>query len=74
MDLVLQIGGYTFSQHSKRNLLYSVATTQSMMDYLPKAIKDRVVDNHPSRGIPVAMNFPSSLQGKAMVELSKSKW
>ena len=54
--------------------LYSTATAQSTMDYLPKAIKDGVVDSPPSHAvILVAVDSPSPLQVKETGESSKSK-
>ena len=70
----MEIGAFAFSQHSKGNLLYFFATAQSIMDYLPKAIKDRVVDSPPSREAPIAVNSPSPLRGKAMLKSVESNW
>ena len=57
----MEIWASAFLQHSKGNLLYSTATTQSIMDYLPKAVKDGVVDSPSSCEVPVAVNLPSPL-------------
>ena len=73
VDSVLEIGACAFLQHSEGNLLYSIATTQSRMDYLPKANKDRVVDSPPSRKVSIIVNSPSLLRGKVVMEFSKSK-
>ena len=61
VDLVMEIGASAFSQHNKSNLLYFVATTQSTMDYLLKAVEDGVVNSPPSCEVPLAMNLPSPL-------------
>ena len=74
MDSVMDIGASALLQHSKGNLLYSAATAQSTMDYLPKAVEDEVVDNLLSREVLVAVNLPSPLRGKAMVKSSQSNW
>ena len=74
VDSIMEIGASVFPQHSKGNLLYSAATAQSTMDYLPKAIEDGVVDNPPSREVLVVVNSPSPLRGKAMVKSSQSNW
>ena len=44
------------------------------MDYLPKAIDDKVVDSPPSRGVPLAVNLPSPLQGKAKLKSLEFNW
>ena len=72
VDSVMEIGASTFLQHSKGNLLYFVPTAQSIMDYSPKAVEDGVVDSPPSCEVPVALNLPSSLQGKAMLKSIES--
>ena len=68
----MEIRASAFPQHSKGNLLYSAATTQSTMDYSPKAMEDGVVDSPPSCEVLVAMNSPFPLRGKAMVKSSQS--
>ena len=74
MDLVEEIKACAFLQHSKGHFLYSATTTQSMMDYSSKAIKDGVVDSPPSCAIVlVVVNTPSPLQGEGTGEYSKSK-
>ena len=70
----MEIGASTFLQHSKGNLLYSVATAQSTMDYSPKAVEDGVVDSPPSREVLIVVNSPFPLRGKAMVKSSQSNW
>ena len=57
----MDIGAYAFSQLNKGNLLYSAATTQSMMDYLPKAVDDGVLDSPLSCGASLAVNSPFPL-------------
>ena len=74
VDSILQIRAYAFSQHSKGNLLYFATRAQSTMEYLPKAVKDEVVDSSPSHAIPVVVNSSSPLWSKATVEFPKSKW
>ena len=70
----MDIEAYAFLQHNKGNLLYCAATAHSTMDYLPKAVNDGVVNSPPSCGVPLAMNSPSSLQGKAKLNSSESNW
>ena len=74
VDSVLEIGAYAFWQHREGNFLYSAAIAQSTMDYSLKAIKDGVVNSPLNREVPITMNSLSLLQGKAMMESSKSKW
>ena len=74
VDSVMDIGAYAFSQHNKGNLLYSTPTAQSMMDYLSKAVDDRVVNSPPSRGAPLAVNSPSPLQGKGKLQSLELNW
>ena len=65
MDSVLNEGGLDFSQQSKGNFLYSIATTNSIMHYSTKVMEDSVVDNCPSCGsILTAVTSPSLLKGK----------
>ena len=59
-----------FMQYNKGNFLYSSATLQLTMDSLPKALEDGIVDSPPSPAFLVAMNLPSPLLDKAMVESS----
>ena len=74
MDSMMEIEACALLQNNKGHFLYSVATAQSMMDYLRKAIKDDVVDSPPSHAIIlVAINLPSPLWGKGTGESSKSK-
>ena len=70
----MEIGASAFLLLSKGNLLYFAATTQSTMDYSPKAVEDRIVDSPPSREVPKAMNLPSPLRGKAMLKSLESNW
>ena len=59
VDSVMEIGACALSEHDKRHLLYSAATTQSTMDYSRKAVEDDVVDSPPSRGIvPLPISSP----------------
>ena len=51
VNLVMKFWACAFLQHSKGNLLYSTATTQSMIDYLPKALEDGIVDTPSSHGV-----------------------
>ena len=74
VDSVMEIGASAFPQHSKGNLLYSAATTQSTMDYSSKVVEDGVVDSPPSREVLVAVNSPSPLQRKAIVKSLQSNW
>ena len=60
----MEYGASAFPQHSKGNLLYSVATAQLTMDYSLKAVEDGVVDNPPSCEVLVAMNLPSPCGGR----------
>ena len=48
VDSVMEIGTYALSEHGKRHLLYSTATTQSTMDYSRKAMEDDVVGSPPT--------------------------
>ena len=72
VDLVMEIEAFAFSQHRKRNLLYFAATTQSTMDYSPKAVKDGVVDSPLNRKVPIVVNSPSPLRSKAMLKFLES--
>ena len=74
VDLVMDIGAYAISQHSKGNLLYFAPTAQSTMDYSSMAVEDGVVDSPPSRGAPLAVNSPSPLRGKGKLQSSKLNW
>ena len=70
----MDIGAYAFSQHSKGNLLYSVATAQSTKNYSPKAMDDGVVDSPLSRGASLAVNSPSPLRGKGKLKSLELNW
>ena len=67
------IGAFAFWQHNKGNFLYCVSIAQLTMDYLPKAVEDGVVDSSPSHKVPVVVNLPSPLRGKAMLKSLRGK-
>ena len=74
VDSVMEIGAYALSEHDKRHLLYSAATTQSTMDYLCKAVEDDAVDSPPSHGIiPLPISSPSPLRGRGAGQTSRSR-
>ena len=74
VHLVMDIGAYAFSHHSKGNLLYFAAITQSTMDYSPKAVDDGVVDSPSSCGVPLAVNSPFPVRDKAKMKSSEFNW
>ena len=74
VDSVMEIGTCALSEHDKRHLLYSAATTQSTMDYSCKAVEDNAVDSPPSRGIiPLPISLPSPLRGRGAGQSSRSR-
>ena len=70
----MEIGAFTFLQHSKRNLLYFDTTAQSIMHYSPKVVENGIVDSPLSREVPIAVNLPSLLRSKAMLKSLESNW
>ena len=74
VDSVMEIGTCALSEHDKRHLLYSAATTQSTMDYLCKVVEDDIVDSPSNRGIiPLPISSPSPLRGRGAGQSSKSR-
>ena len=73
MDLVMEIGTCALSEHDKRHLLNSVATAQSIMDYLRKAVEDDAVDSPPSHIVQLPISSPSPLRGRGAGQSSKSR-
>ena len=74
VDSMMEIGMCGLSEHDKRHLLYSAATTQSTMDYSCKAVEDDVVDSPPSCGIvPLPISSPSPLRVRGAGQSSMSR-
>ena len=51
IDLVMEFRACAFSQHNKKNFLYSATIVELAMKYLPKALKDGIVDIPSNRAI-----------------------
>ena len=66
VDSIMEFGTCAFLQYTKRSFLYSTTKVQLTMDYLPKVLKDSVVDSPLScSAISIVVNLPFLLQNKA---------